>query len=567
MSKFAEVGKYNSDLVILAGDERIVVENWFADGNSRMAAIRFADGTVWDSERVNSRISLVYGSDGSDILHGIDGADNTIIGGRGEDHLRGGAGNDVYVWNRGDGNDTISDGGGDNILQFGEGITQEEVSIMATSGADLLIRVGNEQIVVKDWIERPENRLKEIRFADGTAWSGEDIHAQAVTVNGTDGDDVLNRKVGVGNIFIGGKGDDLIIGSTREDTYIWNIGDGSDVIITNDTGRDVLVMGEGVAPSSVRFDSDNRDLYLLVGEERVTITDWFYRTTHQLKEIRFADGTVMGRDMISATVHNTIGTDADETIYGADSEADVMIGKGGDDLLIGGDGYDRYIWNLGDGNDRIIDSEGWNTLEFGEGIEPSSVKISREGYDLKLAVAEESVTIQDWFKGRAYQRFAVEFAGGVYWSSEEITERGRSIYGTAADETLSGFDNTDDILTGLGGDDILSGNGGNDVYVWNIGDGNDRIIDSSGKNVLRLGAGISADSVTVRRDESHLYFIIGEERIAVTNWFSDATQTGFQTRRARADWTESSSPTERFGIKIRSIISLVSFRARMAMTS
>jgi len=34
---------------------------------------------------------------------------------------------------------------------------------------------------------------------------------------------------------------------------------------------------------------------------------------------------------------------------------DTLIGRGGNDVLRGGDGADTYVWNLGDGRDTIID--------------------------------------------------------------------------------------------------------------------------------------------------------------------------------------------------------------------
>ncbi|MBQ3434085.1 MAG: hypothetical protein IJG24_03455, partial [Selenomonadaceae bacterium] len=54
---------------------------------------------------------------GNDTIVGNAGSD-TIIGGTGSDNLTGGDGADVFIWNKGDGNDTITDYEEEDQLQF-----------------------------------------------------------------------------------------------------------------------------------------------------------------------------------------------------------------------------------------------------------------------------------------------------------------------------------------------------------------------------------------------------------------------------------------------------------------
>lgn len=67
----------------------------------------------------------LLGTNDDDTISGLDGAD-IIRGGQGDDTLIGGAGNDFFIWNVGDGNDTVD--GGDDFdtqrynLTNGEGI-------------------------------------------------------------------------------------------------------------------------------------------------------------------------------------------------------------------------------------------------------------------------------------------------------------------------------------------------------------------------------------------------------------------------------------------------------------
>ena len=53
---------------------------------------------------------ILDGGDGRDYLYGNEG-DDILKGGEGDDHLDGGSGNDTYIFNKGDGRDTISDYG------------------------------------------------------------------------------------------------------------------------------------------------------------------------------------------------------------------------------------------------------------------------------------------------------------------------------------------------------------------------------------------------------------------------------------------------------------------------
>lgn len=89
----------------------------------------------------NSQDNAIKGNNGDDIL----------IGGKGNDTLKGENGNDTYIWNIGDGFDYISDSSGNNIIQFGEGITLENLTFErsnkddSTNGNDLYIFVNGDR--------------------------------------------------------------------------------------------------------------------------------------------------------------------------------------------------------------------------------------------------------------------------------------------------------------------------------------------------------------------------------------------------------------------------------------
>ncbi|SSC07536.1 Alkaline phosphatase [bacterium endosymbiont of Bathymodiolus sp. 5 South] len=70
----------------------------------------------------------LIGGQGNDTLNGGNG-DDTLNAGQGNDKVTGGAGNDIYIFNLGDGQLEIMDANGYDKLQFGEGITKEDVSL------------------------------------------------------------------------------------------------------------------------------------------------------------------------------------------------------------------------------------------------------------------------------------------------------------------------------------------------------------------------------------------------------------------------------------------------------
>lgn len=103
----------------------------FFDYNLPMKAIYFDDGTVWDQQYLQDNfVKYIRGTDGDDTIN--DTGDNDIVFcGMGNDYIKGRQGDDRYIYNLGDGCDTINDstlwGNGYNTLQFGDGISIDDI--------------------------------------------------------------------------------------------------------------------------------------------------------------------------------------------------------------------------------------------------------------------------------------------------------------------------------------------------------------------------------------------------------------------------------------------------------
>ena len=353
---------------------------------------------------------------------------------------------------------------------------------------------------------------------------------------GSAGNGTVRGIHGQDNVIVGGQGDDLKIGGTGRNTYVWSPGDGNDTI--NDFARDkdanawggTLKIGGGVDPAAVELTRVGNNLILIIAEtgERLTIHNWFRNTDYQLLQIKFGDGTVWVRDEINemtivlratsdngqiingCTANNNIihGSDGGNDTLRGNGGHNVLIGGRGDDLKIaGGPGRNTYIWEPGDGNDTINDfirnkdAGGWGgTLKIGKGVDPANVELTRAGNNLILIIAEtgERLTIHNWFRNTDYQLLQIKFGDGTVWVRDEINEmtivlratsdNGQIINGsTANNNIIHGSDGGNDTLRGNGGHNVLIGGRGDDLkiaggpgrntYIWEPGDGNDTIND------------------------------------------------------------------------------------------
>ncbi|MCD8456301.1 calcium-binding protein, partial [Xylella taiwanensis] len=137
---------------------------------------------------------VLLGGDGNDLLDGGSGSnrleggagndvlkvsayyssDNVLSGGTGDDTLYGSNNSDTYLFEKGDGHDTLVEQGGTDRLVFGEGLHREE-ALFTKSGDDLsiLFNHGDDQVTVAGWFSTPAHQVESFVFQDGTVLSGE----------------------------------------------------------------------------------------------------------------------------------------------------------------------------------------------------------------------------------------------------------------------------------------------------------------------------------------------------------------------------------------------------------
>jgi uncharacterized protein (TIGR03382 family) len=363
-------------------------------------------------------------------------------------------------------------------------------------------------------------------------------------INGTDGNDTLTG-TNEDDLITGGPGQDVLNGGPGSDTYYWNFGDGRDTIHDNE-GTNILELGAGVLRANVylaRTGANYKDLAILMPDGgSVTVSDWFTGEEYQLSDIRFGDGGIWTREQINETapgpgepagqtINGTsandalVGTGGADTISGLGG-ADSLTGNKGPDRLEGGSGNDMYYWGIWDGNDIIYDSLGTNVLVLGGGIEPSGVKLTRAGTSHRDAVfimpSGERITVERWYSGSAYQLAEIRFADGTVWSKAYVNALSPLFEGTDGSDTLQGSPGND-IMAGRLGNDRLEGGSGGDTYIWNIGDGEDIIYDSSGSNVLLINGEVNPADLSLSRSGSNLIIEFNDAlsgKATVEKWYS-----------------------------------------------
>ena len=125
------------------------------------------------------------------------------------------------------------------------------------------------------------------------------------TIRGAEGNDTIYGEAGNDTLYgdsendtlIGGTGNDTLYGDYGNDTYIFNIGDGNDVIHEYESsytsGRDDrIVFGEGINQNSIELERKGNNLEIRYGENDVITIESMYKSVYyRVEYIEFSDGT------------------------------------------------------------------------------------------------------------------------------------------------------------------------------------------------------------------------------------------------------------------------------------
>jgi Ca2+-binding RTX toxin-like protein len=320
------------------------------------------------------------------------------------------------------------------------------------------------------------------------------------------------------NTLVGDERDELLMGSMDDDTYYYYLGDGNDTII--DTGgQDTLVFGRAIGKYDLSVELSGNDLIITIDDDStVTIEGWVIDTNKRIETVEYGRGRIANLgELLSSTddvdtltwtysVFDIDGGGGNDTLIGGAFD-DHLEGGTGNDRLEGGGGDDTYYYNLGDGDDTIVDTGGQDTVVFARNIEKDNLSVAQSGDNLIITIdgdgGDGQITIEGWVTDADNRIETIEFGrnrtanlGELLSATEGVdtltwTYSVFNIDGLGGNDALTGG-TFDDLITGGAGDDTLNGGGGSDTYKYNSGDGNDTITDTGGSSdKIVFGQGIT----------------------------------------------------------------------------
>ena len=193
------------------------------------------------------------------------------------------------------------------------------------------------------------------------------------------------------------------------------------------------------------------------------------------------------------------GEDDKDTLYG-ESGNDRLDGGTGNDTLNGGNGSDIYILRQGSGYDVISQSDSTagrvDRVHF-EDVLPADIRsVQRVVNDLILSYGEtDALTVRNHFSSAIYRIDEIRFADGTVWDQGRINDRTVTT-GTSGIDSITGYNGSANIMSGLDGSDYLYGGDSDDTIDGGAGNdslsgraGNDALIGGEGNDTLNGGEG------------------------------------------------------------------------------
>ena len=474
---------------------RIDPSFFFNDTATTETLIVFGNGgddTISTSGNLAALISLnLDGGAGNDTILAGNGND-VVLGGTGDDFVDGnqgadtallGAGNDVFQWDPGDGNDNI-DGQQDNDALIFNGNGANELFTLAVNGGNARLQrdvglVTMDTNNLEQFVINAGAGTDQILLGDMT---GTEANTASINLSGT----------------IGGASPDAVLDTVTV------AGNGLDNLIT--------ILGAGSAYSIA-------GLPLFVSVTQNDSTDQLVLNAGGGND--FISATSLGPSTVFATLNGETG---DDTILGS-AGGDFLNGGDGNDLIDGnqggdtaflGIGNDAFVWDPGDGSDVVEGQAGNDTLIFNGSNANEVIAISPNGgrslltRDVGSIIMDmddmETITVNTFggvdnvtvanLSGTDVTKVVVNLAsasGGADGLADTVTVNASAIGDiVGVDVNASGFI----VVTGLFATVEIRNFDAKDRLVLNLGDGNDTLDATGVPLALTVFGGIGDDSVT-----------------------------------------------------------------------
>lgn len=471
------------------------------------------------------------GETGSNILRGGAGADR-LEGYSGNDTFHGGTGNDtffdnyggqnVYLFGRGDGQDTINSPYG--TVRFAAGVLPTDVTARGNRDLSMTLSINGttDQINISGWMNPFSTvRIDRVEFADGTVWNTATLRAMATT--GTPGDDYLGGTNGNetlaglgGNDWIeaysgndvldGGSGNDTLWGGLGDDTYVFGRGYGADLIQDDGGIADRIQLVSGILLADVTLLLNGSVLLLSLDQ---TATQMRFAGIEQLE---FAGGPIWDAAAIAGhtfvgsvnamtgtagndtfVVDNTLDTVTEGANQGTDTIQSLVsytLPDNVENLTLTGyfnvDGTGNSLNNViigNSGNNTLAGGLGFDTLQGGAGDDAYTlvgggviIEAPNQGLDAITFIGDAVNGGWNYTLPDHVENLFVSAAGQVISSA-------RSFYGNALGNVMQGDADWFNFIDGGLGADTMAGGRFSDTYV----------VDNAGDVILETGS--STDTV------------------------------------------------------------------------
>lgn len=449
--------------------------------------------------------TLLLGTDNADTVKNL--AFDKYELGKGNDTITDATGNDTYMVSLGDGTDIITDKTGTDTIDFDDNIEVIDLNFSKSSdGKDLKINYGDslDNVIIKG------NSIENIQIGEDTL---------ALKLGSAKAETLVGNS---SSLFVGGAGNDTITANAANNTFVFSITDGNDIVINAKSGDNIVFKGIKIEDEVTDMTRSDNDLTFTstVGNDTqsVTFKDWFLLDENGAEKvfgsITFEDDTMSPEDISSELNVQFDGEtyeDEDEgdtfsyPIYSNTADNVILSGEG-DDIIIDNKGNDTYQFAIGDGNDTILDTNGNDTISFIDGdVDLGNLGFTKSGDNLLINYKgndsddfADSILIKNQFKS-ANKIETIDFG-------EDLLDIRNLQVGSTLANDLKGT-TLNDVFVSNGGNDTLSGDKGDDLYIVDADvAGNVSIIDTNGNDTIFVQNLASLDELSFAQDVNNLVF-------------------------------------------------------------
>ncbi|MEL6476150.1 MAG: tandem-95 repeat protein [Pseudomonadota bacterium] len=451
-------------------------------------------------------VDIIGTAAGEELVTADSGGTSELLrSGAGRDRLQGGDGTDIYVYTSGDAFDAILDNGfadQDALLFEDFDLADASFSRFVPDENELLISFNDaDNLRVISGLSTSVNQIIEsYNFADGSTLTTEEIRGLIVGQLTTAGDDTILGFGGTeGDVLVGSGGNDLLSGQNGSDIYRYSLGDGDDIIDDNGfTDTDQVIL-EGVSRGDLTFSrslfGENDLLISLPDGGSIQIVDALNGSSQgQIEEfVILDDAATLTVQEVREIIIGDASTDFADSIMGFRISDDTIDGGLGDDLLIGRDGSDLYIYDasLRSGND-VIDDNGFNATDVLriDGIDSADVEARRvfDTNSLEIELTDgagnvvNTITLNNQLEASTNDQIenVVFSQDGLTLSADDLRDAVIAKELSDGFITLTGFNTSEDTLIADRGTKVLSGRNQSDTYQADASAAGDIVIIDDG---------------------------------------------------------------------------------------